>query len=312
MKRRASRHIVLVLMGSAMMMGCKPSVPKQYIQPGEMEDILYDYYVSQGMVEVSSFTEANRDFQRELYFNTVLKKYGKSKADFDSSMVYYYTRADRFRKIYKNVQERLSEDALALGASEGEVERYMLSQNVSGDTANIWEGDRFVMLVPYQPNNRVQYTQKADTAFRKGDSFLLTFQSDFLYQGGAKDAVAYLAVKYDNDSVCSAVTHFSVNGNNQIRIGACDHKVKRITSFFYLGDGSDKSPDLRLLLLSHIQLIRFHQKEEELEKTKPETAVETDSIKQIPDSLRPKRHKLGERPQSINENEVKPITRKEL
>lgn len=311
MKRRASRHIVFVLMGSAMMMACKPSVPRQYIQPDEMEDILYDYYVSQGMVEVSSFSEGgNRDFQRELYFNVVLKKYGKTKADFDSSMVYYYTRADRFRKIYKNVQERLSEDALALGASEGEVERYMMSQDLSGDTASIWEGDRFIMLVPYQPNNRVQYSQRSDTAFHKGDSFMLTFQSDFLYQGGAKDAVACLAVKYDNDSVYSSVTHFSIDGNNQIRINFCDHKVKEITSFFYLGDGSDKSPDLRLLLLSRIQLIRFHQKKEEAEQIKPETAVEADTLKQIPDSLRPKRHKLGERPQLINE--VKPITQKEL
>lgn len=307
--RRVSRHILFILLGSVLMVACKPSVPKQYIQPGEMEDILYDYYVSQGMAETTT-GEGNRDYFRELYFNIVLKKYGKTRADFDSSMVYYYTRADRFRKIYRNVQERLSEDALALGASEGEVERYMTSQDMTGDTASIWEGDRFVMLVPTQPGNKVQFVQKADTAYRKGDSFLLTFQSDFLMQGGAKDAVAYIAVKYANDSVYSQVNHFSINGMNQMRINPCDEKVKEIKTFFYMGDGSDKTPNLRLLLLSRIQLIRFHQKP--TDKTEdPEIKESTDTVKTLPDSLRPRPHRLGERPMEIKQ-EVKPITQKEL
>ena len=56
---------MLVLMGSAMMVACKPSVPRQYIQPGEMEDILYDYYVSQGMAETTT-GESNREYYREL------------------------------------------------------------------------------------------------------------------------------------------------------------------------------------------------------------------------------------------------------
>jgi hypothetical protein len=292
------------------MTACKPSVPSQFIQPGEMEDILYDYYVSQGMVDVTATNDQERDYKRELYFATVLKKYGKSQADFDSSMVYYYTRADRFRKIYMNVQERLSEDALALGASEGEVERYMMTQNLTGDTASVWEGDRFVMLIPNQPNNKVQFVQKADTAYRKGDSFMFTFQSDFLYQSGAKDAVAYLAVKYDNDSVYSSAIHFSMNGNNQIRINACNNKVKEISSFFYLGDGSDKTPNLRVLLLSRIQLIRFHQKTTDSNTEKQVTPVKADTITPIPDSLRPKPHRLGERP--VLMKDVKPITRKEL
>ena len=309
MMRRASRQIMLVLMGSAMMVACKPSVPRQYIQPGEMEDILYDYYVSQGMAETTT-GESNREYYRALYFNTVLKKYGKTRADFDSSMVYYYTRADRFRKIYRNVQERLSEDALALGASEGEVERYMTSQDMTGDTASIWEGDRFVMLVPSQPGNKVQFVQKADTAYRKGDSFLLTFQSDFLVQGGAKDAVAYIAVRYANDSVCSQVTHFSMDGVNQMRINPCNEKVREIKTFFYMGNGSDKTPNLRLLFLSRIQLIRFHKKSDD-KTAAPATEESPDTVKTLPDSLRPRPHRLGERPMEIKQD-VKPITRKEL
>ncbi len=297
-------------MAGTLLTACTPSVPSQYIQPDDMEDILYDYYVAQGMVDLhpDMQTEDNveggdRDYKRDLYFNVVLKKYNLTRAEFDSSMVYYHTRADRFIKIYKNVQERLSENALALGASEGEVERYMMTQSLTGDTANVWVGQRFMQLIPYDPYNKVQFFQKADTAYRKGDSFLLSFQSDFLYQGGPKDALAYLAVKYDNDSVASSVSHFSVNGNNQMRINACDNRVKEISGFFYLGDGNDKTPNLRLLLLSHVQLIRFHKQATEEKPAAPEPVSKRDSLKALPDSLRPKRHRLGERP--VIKNDVK-------
>ena len=305
---KVNRHMVVVVTSVIILVACKPSVPSQYIQPDDMEDILYDYYVSQGMADLPNDNSRDREYQRDLYFNIVLKKYGLTRAEFDSSMVYYYTRADRFLKIYKNVQERLSEDALALGASEGEVERYMMTQSLTGDTANIWEGRRFMQLIPNQPYNKVQFSQKADTAFRKGDSFLLSFQSDFLYQGGAKDAIAYLAVKYDNDSVCSTVSHFSIDGNNQLRVNSCDNKVKEISGFFYLGEGFDKSPNLRLLFLSHVQLIRFHQKKSETKQDPVPSATKSDSVKMVPDSLRPKYHKLGERPTLMKDENVKPIT----
>ena len=127
--------------------GCKPGVPGDVIQPDDMEDILYDYYVSQGMASVPGPGLGHEEYQRDLYFNAVLKKHRVTRAEFDSSLVYYYTRADYFVKIYKNVQERLSDEALSLGASEGEVERFT-AQSLSSDTANVWEGVRSALLVP--------------------------------------------------------------------------------------------------------------------------------------------------------------------
>ena len=113
----------------------------------------------------------------------------------------------------------------------------------------------------------MQFVQKADTSFRKGDSFMLSFKSDFLYQGGNKDALLYLAVKYTNDSIVAQATHFSVSGINQLRINPVDLMPKEIMGYFYLGQGYEKSSDLRLLSISDIQLIRFHKKKKkELKK----------------------------------------------
>lgn len=270
-----------------------------------MEDILYDYFVSQGIAkqETGSTSDRLSDYKRELYFEAVLKKYDLTRAEFDSSLVYYYTRSDRFVKIWKNVQERLGEAAIEYGASAGEVQTFTAS-TLTGDTANVWNGVMSQVLVPYSPYNRLQFQiHAADTAYRKGDSFMLTWNSNFLYQSGSKDGVAYMAVRYKNDSIVSTVSHFSVDGYSQLRLEGCDEPMKEIKGFIYLGQGYEKTATMRMLIVSNIQLIRFHKKEQ-VEKAPEPQMSEADSLSQVPDSLRPRHHRLGERP-----NTIQPITR---
>ena len=93
------------------MLGCKPSVPSEYVQPGDLEDILYDYHVAQAMAnESQSMSGEERNYHQNAYFHAVLKKYGVSEAEFDSSLVYYYSHADRLRGIYQRVKERLNDE----------------------------------------------------------------------------------------------------------------------------------------------------------------------------------------------------------
>ena len=279
---------------------CKPSVPKDIIQPDDMEDILYDYFVSQGMATIPGPDNGSEEYKRDLYLNSVLNKHNVTRAEFDSSMVFYYTRADRFVSIYKNVQERMSDKALRLGASEGEVQRFT-AQSLSGDTANVWEGIHYALLMPQAPYNRIQFYQKTDSSYHKGDSYMLVFKSDFVYQGGSKDALAYLAVKYDNDSIVSQVSHFSSSGNTQLRINSVDLKAKEIMGYIYLGRGYEKSTELKLLSVSNIQLIRFHKKKEEDKDDKfPQKPELSDSARQAQDSIRKaNQHKFGVKPREL-------------
>ena len=45
MSRKSLVFILLVMM----VVGCKPTVPSEYIQPDELEDILYEYHVAESM-----------------------------------------------------------------------------------------------------------------------------------------------------------------------------------------------------------------------------------------------------------------------
>lgn len=255
------RLLHLALIASVILVACKPSVPSGYIQPDDMEDLLCDYHIAQAMADQGGKNQEERDYNQTLYFAAVLEKHGVTKAKFDSSLVYYYRRADRFTDIYKNVVERLSEQALDLGASEGEVNRYA-NLNANGDTVDVWAGDLSALLMPYSPYNIYSFEQKADTSFRKGDSFMFMLYSDFIYQSGMRNAEACLVVRYDNDSVISRTTGLSSSGINQIRMPANDgHKAKEIRGFIYLMPEKEASSTLKLMFIRNIQLIKFRKQD---------------------------------------------------
>ena len=131
---------------------------------------------------------------------------------------------------------------------------------------------------------------------------MLAFKTLFLYQGGSKDAIVYLALKYENDSIVSKVTRFPVSGDTQLRIDACDQKVKEVMGYFYLGEGYEKNTDLRLLFLTDIHLIRFHKQENDQSSKPAAETMTVDSARIIPDSVRKQqRHQFGIRPTLRNE-----------
>ena len=278
------RLFIVSAIGALLLAACKPTVPRKYIQPDDMEDILVDFHLAQGIAQQQEGSYEDAQYYKELYFNAVLQKHGITRAEFDSSLVYYYVRADRFQKIYKRVADRLSDQALALGTSQSEVDRYAtLSSN--GDTANIWADRTEVLLTPHAPYNRFDFSIEADTTFREGDSFMLSFMSDYLYQSGSKSAVAYVTVTYDNDSVVSNTSHLSISGATQLRIAAINKlKAKRIRGFLYLSAGrDDKSQALRLMFVSQLRFIKFRSQQTESEADKKDSlradSLATDSLK---------------------------------
>ena len=262
----------------ALFASCRPTTPKQYIQPGEMEDLLVDYHLARA---ISNETNSRDAYQQHLVLQQVLSKHGLTQAQFDSSLVYYYTRADRFSAIYRRVADRLEEQAVALGASESDIGRYS-ALNAEGDTANIWADRSTALLMPTPPCQRLDFTIESDSTFRAGDSYLLQFMADFVYQDGIRDGVLYMAVDYP-DTVVAQYQYVTYSGLSQMRFASRSDSVpQRIRGFFFLGSGNENSltTTLKLLFINNIQLIRFHRKDE----PKPATPVPTDSVARSTDS----------------------------
>lgn len=260
---------------------CKPRTPRQYIQPDDMEDILVDYYMARAMAQRESFSHQQREYHTALYTDAVFSKHGVTQAQFDSSLVYYYTRSDRFYPIFERVNERLDEKALVLGASEGEIGKYA-RYNATGDTANVWPDRPTALLLPQPPYNHWDFSIDADSAYRRGDALMIMFMSDFMYQSGAKNGTVYMALDY-GDTVVSRSQSFSVSGLTQMRLPEdTTRTIRRVHGFFYLGGADAPTPSTRLLFLSDVQLIRFHTRK--AEDDNDEQPAEADSL--ASDSIR--------------------------
>lgn len=239
------------------MASCQPGTPSQYIQPDEMEDILVDYHVAKSMSDIAINRNEEDNYIYEVYLESVLQKHGVTKAEFDSSLVYYYIRADRFADITKRVASRLEDRALVMGASESEIGKYA-SLDATGDTANIWTDRPQLMLLTVPPYNRRYIEVAVDSTFKKGDSFLFQFMSEFMYQDGIRSGIGYLAFQY-TDTLMTQVVRVSTSGLNQLRFQGHDTNLVSIKGYFFLGEGSERSTTTRILFLRNIQFIRFHQ-----------------------------------------------------
>lgn len=243
---------------------CKPGVPKEYLQPQEMEDILYDYHVADGM----AFAEENYSdlpYRRTVYRAAALRKHGVTQAQFDSSLVYYYRHTEELHKIYGYLAKRLSNDAIALGATANELSQFG-NLSSQGDTATVWRNDQAVILLPQAPFNVVSFDVKADTAYHQGDKMILSLDNRFIFQDGIRDGVAMLAITFGNDSTAAQTIHISADTHYNLQL-ADDKKVgiKHIRGFVYLGKNNSSlessSQSLKLMCISNMRLMRMHAQE---------------------------------------------------
>ncbi len=290
----------------AMLTSCKPTVPSQYIQPDDMEDLIYDYHVAQG---IASQQNGNPDYQKQLAFELVLKEHGVTQAEFDSSLVYYYTRADRFQEIYKNVEVRLNKEMEKYGGAAVSAVQTLAKASLNGDTVDVWEGNRALMLLNDRPYHLNQFSQKADTTFHAGDSFMMTMNTTWLMQNGNRQAVVYLAITYDNDSTAKQYNTITGGGITTLRIPYCKETVKEIKGFVMCGmrPAKDNANNLCLLFIDNIQLYKFHNKligmPAAAMTSQPDSSAAVRTLKPDSaqyDSLR-KPHRIGERPLTVGE-----------
>lgn len=276
MKHSALFLIVLVVM----VVGCKPKVPSEYVQPDDLEDILYEYHLAESMARNEQ--TMNAGYNQTKYFLAVLEKHHVTEAVFDSSLVYYYSHAERLKDIYSNVYERLANDAKKLGASVGDINRYS-QYSETGDTANIWRNETAMLLLPRPTKNRFDFVIKADSTFKVGDSFMFQFVTEHIWQSGSKDAVVCIKTTYEKDSVIQTVNHVSISGISQLRIPSNRTlNIKELRGYIYLPQGEEDVEVRRLMFINQIQLIRFHNKEiQEQHENDSTVIVKTDSMPRI-------------------------------
>lgn len=261
------KRSIIVLFSFFLLIGflsCTSESKRKKLSSEKMEEILYDYYLAENLANRPTHVADRKN--EYAYRLAVLKKHGVSKAEFDSSMVYYYRHTDELRKIYKNLSERINKEAMDVGLATQTPNSYA-SYSTTGDTAQVWKDLHSIVLTTIEPYNLHSFTIEIDTTYHKGDQILLNFDTQFIFQDGMRDGVALLAVQFNNDSIASQTVRMS--SSSHFSLSVTDHKqlgIKRIRGYFMLNKDLSSNASistLRLMNLYNIHMLRIHPKKEE-------------------------------------------------
>lgn len=298
-------NIFAIITVGLLLAACKPQVPSEYLSPGEMEDILYDYHLAMNMAQQHGGINSETDVNMEAARLSVLKKHQVTEQEFESSLEYYIRHTERMHSIYEHLAQRLSDEALAQGASASEINQFGAVRE-SGDTTNIWAGDKAMILSSKAPFNSHSFAFKTDTAFHKGDRLILSLDAQYIIQQGSRDGVAVLAVRFNNDSVAhqeqrvSSNTHYNISVSDNQQLG-----IKEIRGYFMLSTSPyGSSTTLSLLCISNIQLFRMHDRTEKSDSTSQNNENYNPNVTRVPeerkDSVRSATKHMSEHQPPIN------------
>ena len=278
MSRKLNR--ILLVGGLAVLCSCKPSIPRDVIDPDDMEDILYDYHLADAAANLNN--DSTRFYNARLYQLAVLKKHGVTEAQFDSSMVYYTRHTEKLYAIYEQLAKRIGGVPESETTDDG-LNRYNME---TGEAANVWTGERCYAFIPKAPFNKQAFVIPVDSSYHKGDRLILEFDAQFLYQEGVCDGIAILSTRLSNDSVITRTMHMSSNIHYSLEV--FDDKmvgIKDIRGLFYLNrDRNATLTTTKVMILNHIRLMRLHEKEKIQQQQEKEAAAKQDSVKK--DSIR--------------------------
>lgn len=235
-----------------LVVSCRVERPKDVISPEQMEDILYDYHLAQIMA-----SELNGDeiYKRSLYMEHVYQKHHITRAQLDSSLVWYARYPENLSRIYDHLQARADREMEGIKARQA-LSELRGPQPVEGDSADLWYGSRLLVLTSTPFDNRQLLTIPADSNFHLCDSIEWLFDVMFVPADSCpRQMVATLMLRYVNDSLLARDVPVRADSSVRIALHNSDSvRLKEVkASVFY------ESPDsLGHLLVSHNRLIRYH------------------------------------------------------
>ena len=261
-----------LLLSAALLAGCGKQIPKDVIRPDKMENILYDYHLTTAMSGNISY---NENYKKEALRKYVYEKHHITKAEFDSSMVWYTRHTEDLAKIYTNLGKRFREE-------KKDIKRLLAmrenkpSMSQPGDTIDVWYNKTLYWLTDAPLSNKITFEIPTDSNFKVKDAFL--WSADYIFLSNRQQQVTMgFNILFDNDSVSGKVTEVTASGIQSLYVKPDSaYKIKSINGFIYLTGDSVKTPGV---IVDKISLTRYHEPTDTL------SIVAKDSVPEKPMSV---------------------------
>ena len=235
-----------------LLVSCNVEIPKDIIQPAELEALLYDYHLVQAM----STDAEGGEYKRRLYAGYVFGKHNVTKEHFDSSLMWYARNPKYLHSIYSSLYDRLdAEIALMTGERKlAKSEKDMLNK----DTLDLWCEERIMLLSSSPFMVRKAFAYDADSTFVVGDSISFAAAVHFVCPGDEPSSSAHIAlvVEYKDNTSSSAGATITQDGYYTLEVPRnATAAIKALSGhIYYMSD----SLSGERLLVGGLSLKRIH------------------------------------------------------
>lgn len=247
-------HIAVIgMVLASAIASCGKRMPDEVIDEGKMENLLIDIHKSEAFME-GDFQYYSENNRKDSVKDAILARHGVTRAEFDTSLVWYGMNIEKYIEIYKKVIERLQEeDNRTIALMHGEkTETNAITR--SGDTVNIWNGKPYIILDGNTGSNVATFSISSDDNFRDGDRFILKFR---LTAPGGKMPLypvrITVAAKDVNDSVMFAEKEIRKTGWDSVSLATTGALRKVMGNMLITPE-----PEWSMIQADSITLTRIH------------------------------------------------------
>lgn len=177
--RKAATYLICLLI--CMLVGASCIDRPDYVLDEEhMVDLLVDVHKAEGLMELQASQHGDQDFQKSV-MAAVLVEHGVSRAQYDSSLMWYARHLKQLVRVYSHVDERLLEEYDSWSALSSQSKDFSTSEQ--GDSVQLWSMRNYVILDRTRFLERRFWELESDSNFLSGDTLRWTFDVEHLSDG---------------------------------------------------------------------------------------------------------------------------------
>jgi hypothetical protein len=161
-----NHHFFLNILLSLLFLSACSVTPSWVIPEKEMELLLTDIHLAEAMIN-NDYNAFSDSVGKARLVRSIFEKHHVTKAEFDTSLVWYAANLDVYMNIYKRIPKHLSEMNDTLTA------RIEHLRELEAQAKRIWEKDTVCLLRTFASENQYAFSVDTSSYFSRGDMYTL-------------------------------------------------------------------------------------------------------------------------------------------
>lgn len=154
--------------------------PDYVLDEDQMVDLLVDVHKAEGLMELQARNHSDQETQKAI-MAAVLVEHGVSRAQYDSSLMWYARHLKQLVRVYSHVDERLLDEHDMWSTLTTDSKDFVSSE--PGDSVQLWSMRNYLVLDRERFVDKRFWELESDTNFHRGDTLRWLFDVNHLAEG---------------------------------------------------------------------------------------------------------------------------------